>query len=299
MGGNRRSAGDTRWGSKKGKGTKRRRKKNQKAPEGNAAHRVLRPLPSELGRCTPAAVRPRARGSPDSQPRLLAARRRPAAQLYLCSRAPLGRSQRAGRVAARSRAQPGWARGRGLWAVLAGAESAGHRGAGWGGGDLWRLQPIRRTVPPQGMMLGPMGSALHAVNAVGRGAENKRAGWESGQAGVRPREGKREGEVPAKNCGKARLEFTLGGPGCREGAGSWLEDAPRLLRARRRHAAPWDSSAPGESSSGRHLRPGLRFPASVSFIRLVTIAETIAVGWNVSPFRFLSLFFQKKEKNAS
>jgi hypothetical protein len=63
-------------------------------------------------------------------------------------------------------------------------------------------------VPPRGMTLEPTGRALHSVNAVGRGSE-KRAGWESSQDGVCPREGKREGEVPAKNCGNVRLEFTL------------------------------------------------------------------------------------------
>lgn len=131
--------------------------------------------------------------------------------IYRASRPGGGASARAGSPRQPSgaglgaRREPARAEARGR-AVGGGAGQPERRGRPGGEGGP-NGQPIRQTVPPQGMALRPMGRALHSVNAVGRGSE-KRAGWEPGQAGVCPREGK-EGEVAAKNCGNARPEFIL------------------------------------------------------------------------------------------
>lgn len=152
-------------------------------------------------------------------------------------------------------AELGWARGLvrggrrrrlGLREMLGGGSWA-TRVEGWAG--FWSGQPIRRTVPPQGMALGPMGRALHSVNAVGGGSEKRELG------------GSRAKLVSALGRGKEREKFL------RRTAGmcGWNLLYPRLRRLRERWALleallslrtarhpgtlrhpslhPWDSSA--------------------------------------------------------
>lgn len=150
--------------------------------------------------------------SNDFQPRLPAQQRRqaPGAAVFVEPRASgAGPARRPGRHENRTRAS--WARGPwrgGRWR----GRGAGQPECGDGRG-VGSDQPIRRTVPPRGMTLGPMGRTLHSVNAVGGGSEKMRAGWESGQDGECPREGKREREKFLRRTrGMCWLECILHGP---------------------------------------------------------------------------------------
>lgn len=107
-----------------------------------------------------------------------------------------------------------------------------------------------------------------------------------GQAGVCLREGKREGEVPAKNCGNVRLEFTLPLPRRLRERWALLEAIPPLLRVRRpgtlRHPSLhlWDSSAVRRTLFQKARLFSSVFSPLRFIIRLFTIAETIMMEWN-------------------
>lgn len=81
------------------------------------------------------------------------------------------------------------------------------------------------------MTLGPMGRALHSVNAVGGGFENRELGGSRARLVCALGRRKEREKLIAKSCGNVRLEFTptpgLGG----ESARALLEALLPLLTA--------------------------------------------------------------------
>lgn len=59
------------------------------------------------------------------------------------------------------------------------------------------------------MTLGPMGRALHSVNAVGGGSENRELGGSRARVVCALGRRKEREKLIAKSCGNVRLEFTL------------------------------------------------------------------------------------------